>query len=197
LSDSRFEVEVKIPLEETEQIKGTLFEIGGRMLNTETQIDAYFDHPCRSFPETDEAIRIRSRQPHPNQNKVILNESRPLNEMTYKGPKVDPLSKTRLELSVGLDDSREAGLILTQLGFKAVAEITKIRSFYAVRDITISIDDVVDVGMFLELERVVYAENEVADARNEIFEVIRELGLNPEESIRTSYLELYLEKKSL
>jgi adenylate cyclase class 2 len=116
--------------------------------------------------------------------------------MTYKGPKVDPLSKTRLELSVGLDDSREAGLILTQLGFKAVAEVTKIRSFYAIRDITVSIDDVTDVGLFLELERIVEDENQIESARNDIFEVVRELGLNPDDSIRTSYLELYLEKKS-
>jgi adenylate cyclase class 2 len=126
----------------------------------------------------------------------VLDE-RPLTEMTYKGPKIDPLSKTRLELSVGLDDSKEAGLILKQLGFKEVAEVTKIRAFYAIRDITVSIDDVIDVGLFLELERVVDDENQVASARNDIFEVVRELGLNPEDSIRTSYLELYQEDKSL
>jgi adenylate cyclase class 2 len=124
-------------------------------------------------------------------------DDRPLNEMTYKGPKVDPLSKTRVELSVGLDDSREAGLILTQLGFKSIVEVTKIRSFFAIRDITISIDDVVDVGIFLELERVVEDESQIALAREGIFDVVRELGLNPEESIRDSYLEMYLSKNPL
>ena len=191
MSERRFEVEVKIPLEETERLGVALLEIGANKLNTETQVDAYYDHPCRSFPETDEAIRIRSRQPHPDHHRVITDD-RPLNEMTYKGPKVDPLSKTRVELSVGLDDSREAGLILTQLGFKAVAEVTKIRSFYSIRDITVSIDDVVDVGMFLELERVVEHEDHIASAREDIFEVVRRLGFNPEESIRDSYLEMYL-----
>ncbi|MHA2021731.1 MAG: class IV adenylate cyclase [Candidatus Thorarchaeota archaeon] len=196
MSESRFEVEVKIPLQEPEQLRAALLEIGARKLNTETQVDAYYDHPCRSFPDTDEAIRIRSRQPDPDHHRVVLDE-RPLTEMTYKGPKIDPLSKTRLELSVGLDDSKEAGLILKQLGFKEVAEVTKIRAFYAIRDITVSIDDVIDVGLFLELERVVDDENQVASARNDIFEVVRELGLNPEDSIRTSYLELYQEDKSL
>jgi adenylate cyclase class 2 len=193
MSESRFEVEVKIPLEETEQLEAALLEIGARKLNTETQVDAYFDHPCRSFPETDEAIRIRSRQPHSDDYQVVPDD-RPLAEMTYKGPKVDPLSKTRVELSVGLDDSREAELILTQLGFKSIAEVTKIRSFYSMRDITISIDDVIDVGIFLELERVVEHEAQIASAREDIFEVVRELGLNPEESIRDSYLEMYLGK---
>ncbi|MFW9887374.1 MAG: class IV adenylate cyclase [Candidatus Thorarchaeota archaeon] len=193
---SRFEVEVKIPLEETERLEAALLEIGARKLNTETQVDAYFDHPCRSFPRTDEAIRIRSRQPH-SDDKQMISDDRPPNEMTYKGPKVDPLSKTRVELSVGLDDSREAGLILAHLGFKAIAEVTKIRSFYAIRDITISIDDVIDVGIFLELERVVEHENQIASAREDIFEVVRELGLKPERSIRDSYLEMYLGKKHL
>ncbi|MFW9864150.1 MAG: class IV adenylate cyclase [Candidatus Thorarchaeota archaeon] len=196
MSESRFEVEVKITLEESEQLEAALLKIGARKLNTETQVDAYFDHPCRSFPETDEAIRIRRRQPHTDDHQVVTDD-RPLNEMTYKGPKVDPLSKTRVELSVGLDDSREAGLILTQLGFKAIAKVTKIRSFYAVREITISIDDVIDVGKFLELERVVEHEHQIASAREDIFDVVRELGLNPEESIRDSYLEMYLEKNPL
>ncbi|MFW9911310.1 MAG: class IV adenylate cyclase [Candidatus Thorarchaeota archaeon] len=196
MSESRFEVEVKIPLEKTEQLEAALLEIGARKLNTETQVDAYFDHPCRSFPETDEAIRIRSRQPHSDDDQVVPDD-RPLTEMTYKGPKVDPLSKTRVELSVGLDDSREAELILTQLGFKPIAEVTKIRSFYSMRDITISIDDVIDVGIFLELERVVEHEAQIASAREGIFAVVRELGLNPEESIRDSYLEMYLGKQPL
>ncbi len=196
MSESRFEVEVKIPIEEAEQLRVNLLEIGARKLNTETQIDAYYDHPCRSFPDTDEAIRIRTRQHHPDHHQVIMDD-RPLNELTYKGPKVDPLSKTRIELSVGLDDSREAGIILTQLGFKAIAEVTKIRSFYVIRDITVSIDDVIDVGLFLELERVVDGENQIIPAREDIFEVVRELGLNPEESIRDSYLEMYLGKNPL
>jgi adenylate cyclase class 2 len=196
MSESRFEVEVKIPLEETERLGAVLLEIGARKLNTETQVDTYFDHPCRSFPETDEALRIRSRQPH-SDNHQVMPDDRPLTEMTYKGPKVDPLSKTRVELSVGLDDSREAGLILAQLGFKPIAGVTKIRSFYSIREITVSIDEVVDVGIFLELERVVEHKDQIASAREDLFEVVRELGLNPEESIRDSYLEMYLRKQPL
>ncbi|MFW9965725.1 MAG: class IV adenylate cyclase [Candidatus Thorarchaeota archaeon] len=196
MSESRFEVEVKFPLEETERLRVALLEIGARKLNTETQVDIYYDHPCRSFPETDEAVRIRSRQPHPDPHRVMADD-RPLNEMTYKGPKVDPFSKTRVELSVGLDDSREAGMILTQLGFKEIAKVTKIRSFYTIRDITLSIDDVIDVGTFLELECVVEDEDQIVSAREVIFEVVRELGLNPEKSIRDSYLEMYLGKKPL
>jgi len=196
LSQSRFEVEVKIPLQETERLRAALLDIGGKKLNAETQVDAYYDHPCRSFQKSDEAVRIRSRQPHPDVHSVI-DSSMPLIEMTYKGPKVDPLSKTRVELSVGLDDDKTAGLILKQLGFKAVAEITKNRSFYSIREVTVSIDDVIGVGQFLELERVVESENEIKQAREDLFSIINELGLDPAKSIRTSYLEMFLEKNPL
>jgi adenylate cyclase class 2 len=196
MSESRFEVEVKIPLQDTEELRVALLDIGGKKLNTETQVDAYYDHPCRSFQKTDEAIRIRSRQPHPDAHSFI-DSSMPLIEMTYKGPKVDPLSKTRVELSVGLDDDRTTGLILKQLGFKTVAEITKIRSFYSIREITVSIDDVIGVGQFLELERIVDDEKEIKEAREDLFSIIRELGLDSTKSIRTSYLEMYLERNTL
>ncbi|MHA2071182.1 MAG: class IV adenylate cyclase [Candidatus Thorarchaeota archaeon] len=196
MSESRFEVEVKIPLQETEQLRVALLDIGGKRLNTETQTDAYYDHPCRSFLKTDEAIRIRSRQLHPDAHSVI-DPSMPLIEMTYKGPKVDPLSKTRVELSVGLDDERTTGLILKQLGFKAVGEIKKVRSFYSIRGVMVSIDDVLDVGQFLELERVVDDENEIEEAREDIFRIIRELGLDPAKSVRTSYLEMFQDKDPL
>jgi adenylate cyclase class 2 len=196
MSESRFEVEVKIPLQDTEPLRVALLDIGGKKLNTETQVDAYYDHPCRSFQKTDEAVRIRTRQPHPDVHS-FMDPSMPLIEMTYKGPKVDPLSKTRVELSVGLDDDRSTGLILKQLGFKAVAEITKIRSFYSIRRVTVSIDDVIDVGQFLELERVVNDENEIEEAREDLFSIIKELGLDPAKSIRTSYLEMFLEKNPL
>ena len=196
MSESRFEVEVKIPIKDIERLRVALLDIGAKKLNTETQVDAYYDHPCRSFQKTDEAVRIRSRQPHPDVHS-FTDPSMPLKEMTYKGPKVDPLSKTRVELSVGLDDDKTTGLILKQLGFKAVAEITKKRSFYSIREITVSIDDVIDVGLFLELERVVEDENEIKDAREDLFIVIKELGLDPAKSIRTSYLEMFLEKNPL
>ncbi|MFX1367565.1 MAG: class IV adenylate cyclase [Promethearchaeota archaeon] len=186
-----FEVEVKIPLESSESLHASLLDIGGRKLNTETQIDAYYDHPSRKFQDTDEAVRVRRRQPHPDFPGLTPSHDDPQYEMTYKGPRVDPLSKTRVELSVGVDDTASMESILEHLSFKKVAELVKTRSFYDVSGITVSIDDVVDVGLFLELERVVYDEAEIEPAREYIFEVVRKLGLDPSKAVRTSYLELY------
>lgn len=192
-----FEVEVKIPLESSEPLRVALLDIGGRKLNTETQTDTYYDHPCRAFQDTDEAVRVRSRQPHSDVHQRAPNGDYPQYEMTYKGPKVDPLSKTRVELSVGVDSMSSIDSILDHLSFKKVAEVVKKRTFYDVNGITVSIDDVVDVGLFLELERVVHDEKEIEGAREAIFDIVRKLSLDPASSTRTSYLEIYLEKNSI
>ena len=145
-----FEVEVKVPITDAEVMKQKLHNIGAKTLNSEIQIDSYFDHPCRSFEESDEAIRVRTRRPIDDRE---LDPSHALNELTYKGPKIDKKTKTRLEYSVAVDDTETLSSILESIGFKAVATVTKKRTFYDFRGITISIDDVEQVGLFQNLSR--------------------------------------------
>lgn len=195
MKQTSFEVEVKIPVGNLEQLGDSLERIGAVKLNSETQVDTYYDHPCKAFQQTDEAIRLRSRMPYSQRSSEPVDESRPLYELTYKGSKFDPLSKTRVELSVGLDDLENAKSILTHLGFKHVAKVVKKRVFYSLDDLTLSLDLVEGVGGFLELERVVASKNEIGPEREKMFLILTKLGLDPKESIRESYLELFLEKK--
>ncbi len=83
--------------------------------------------------------------------------------------------------------------ILENLGFKYVATISKRRVFYTVDSVAISVDDVEDVGLFLELERVVTSRRDMNPALDMIFNLIERLGLDLNNSIRTSYLELFLQ----
>ena len=128
-----YEVEVKIPIPDEKSIESVLLKLGAKKTNIETQTDVYFDHPCRSFEETDEALRIRSR------GKITKFEESPSisdqkTEMTYKGPKLDSTTKTRLEISLGIADIASAKTILDQLGFRNVATIRKQRSFFLLED---------------------------------------------------------------
>ena len=187
-----FEVEVKVPITDAEVMKQKLHNIGAKTLNSEIQIDNYFDHPCRSFEESDEAIRVRTRRPIDDRE---LDPSHALNELTYKGPKIDKKTKTRLEYSVAVDDTETLSSILESIGFKAVATVTKKRTFYDFRGITISIDDVEQVGLFLELESIAHQKDEMESAKKAIFELLVELGIDPEQSVRESYLWLYLDRR--
>ncbi len=186
------EVEVKIPIENRKSVEEALHRIGAQRLNGETQVDAYFDHPVRTFQETDEALRLRSRHPDVEGDELDSTIPPPY-EMTYKGPKLESRSKSRVELSVHISNIDSARSILESLGFKHVATISKRRVFYTVDSITVSIDDVEDVGLFLELERVVTSRRDMNPALDMIFNLIERLGLDSNNSIRTSYLELFLQ----
>ena len=180
MSETVFEVEVKAPISDLESVRNALERIGAQQLNSETQADAYYDHPCRAFHETDEALRLRRRLPYSQELAEDVDESRPLYELTYKGPKVDPLSKTRIELSVGLVDATAAKSLLVHLGFKYVGEVVKKRVFYSLGDLTLSLDEVEGIGDFLEIEQVVDSKERIEPLREEMFKVLEELGLDPE-----------------
>ncbi|MDI6888888.1 MAG: class IV adenylate cyclase [Methanocellales archaeon] len=79
------------------------------------------------------------------------------------------------------------------LGFKEVATVVKRRRRYQLNDINISIDDVRDLGTYMEVEAMVSCE-EYQPLLKRIFETLHKLGLSKEDTIRESYLELILRR---
>ncbi|MFW9907527.1 MAG: class IV adenylate cyclase [Candidatus Thorarchaeota archaeon] len=185
-----YEVEVKVPISDEKTIERIIIEAGGRRLNSEFQSDLYYDHPCRSFSQTDEAIRLRVRESD-NDQPLPTSEYSPI-ELTYKGPKVDKTTKTRLEYTSGISNFEAISSILRHTGFKLVATIKKHRTFFDIDEITVSIDNVEGVGKFIELELVSNSEKEMQDARDRILLLVKHLGLDSMKMVRDSYLELYL-----
>lgn len=183
------EVELKVPLETPDKVRHRLEQMEALELNTETQRDDYFDHPCRSFFKTDEALRVRTRE---SISGIETNFA--VQELTYKGPKLDKVSKTRVELSTDLTETESILAMLEHLGFSHVARITKKRTFFRLNKVTISLDQVESLGWFLELELLVDSKDEVSSSLGQLFSIIQDLGIDPKSSIRESYLELYLDK---
>lgn len=150
------------------------------------QVDRYYAHPCRSFAQTDEALRIRRVGAE--------------NFVTYKGPKLDAVTKTRREIELpilpGDEGDRQFGELLVALGFQVVAEVHKARRHGVVhwqgRQVLVALDDVQQVGQFIELE-IVTSDDDLAAARSCIQSLAQELGLRNSE--RRSYLEMLLERR--
>jgi len=151
----------------------------GRHVDTVVQRDTYYDAPHRSFAETDEALRVR-REEH---------EGGAETQLTYKGPLVDEVSKTREEAETAVGDPEALATALERLGFEPAATVEKRRERYAVDGYTVVLDDVSGVGQFVEIER---ESEELEAAREGAFELARELGFEPENGIRESYLGMVL-----
>ncbi len=193
--DTPYEVEVKLPLSDKESMKEKILREGGVALNSEHQMDTYYDHPCRSFFETDESIRVRHRRR--TKGPTTIESGHAPVELTYKGPRIDKTTKTRLEHSVNLEEKELEPInqVLLNLGFKYVGEIVKHRDFYDIKGITVSIDTVSDVGSFIEFELIATNTEDMETGKKRILELVNQLGMDEKDMIRTSYLELYLQNK--
>ena len=183
----RYEVEQKFPVEALEVVESKLLVMGAAVSAAREEIDTYYAHPSRDFGETDEALRIRR----------VGSAS----WITYKGPKVDTTTKTRREIELPLvGDPKLVGewpSLLQALGFSPVAEVRKIRRKATVpwqgRKIQATLDDVNDVGAFVELE-LIANQSDLQAAKDCIASLAEALGLRQSE--RRSYLELLLERKT-
>lgn len=183
----QFEVEQKHHVPDVAVLLKVLAERGAEVGPPVEQADQYFAHPCRDFAKTDEALRIRT----------VGDKS----FVTYKGPKIDTTTKTRRELELPLhpDDAHGSRFaeLLQSLGFTPVAVVRKRRRSFeldiAGREIDGALDDVDNVGTFVELE-LLADQSGLDEAKRIVSKLATELNLGPSE--RRSYLEMKLEKNS-
>jgi adenylate cyclase, class 2 len=177
------EIEAKYPVSDLSPLERRLRQLGAQPVEERTDADYYFNAPDRDFAQTDEAFRLRRIGKR--------------NFLTYKGPKIDRQTKTRLEIEVAVAEGETAAedlqRLLTHLGYKQVAAVHKRRRVYELgRDgftLHFSLDEVENVGTYAEIE--IMAEQEgFAAAKAVLQQVAGELGLMKTE--RRSYLELLL-----
>ncbi|MDP6613187.1 MAG: class IV adenylate cyclase [Candidatus Hydrothermarchaeota archaeon] len=158
-----------------EAVRSRLHELGAEYRGEDAQEDLYFAHPCRDFASTDEALRLRRGGKSCS--------------MTYKGPKIDALTKTRIEHEIILDDFDAARAALKSLGFTEVGVVKKKRTYYSLEGFHVMLDEVEGLGEFVEVEKK-GGEYEPG----ELLDILKILGIK--NLIRTSYLELLLEEES-
>jgi adenylate cyclase class 2 len=179
-----YEVEQKFYADDLPRVEDALRALGAQMGHAVSQTDVYLSHPARDFAQTDEALRLRREGD--------------ANFITYKGPRVDQTTKTRLELELPLPDgdgvARRFRELLGVLGFGVVVEVSKRRRPGVVvwRDCTIQIAlDVVErLGRFVELETIAH-EDRLDAARRSLASLAEELGLTRDE--RRGYAQLMLQ----
>jgi len=193
-----------------DEVRDRLADIDATRVRRVRQVDTYYDAPHRDFAETDEALRIRRETVADGTNGSdgerrvdddgvdAAAHGSPDTEtrITYKGPLVETESKTREEFETAVADGDAAESILGGLGFSPAATVEKDREFFSVDGYTVTLDDVARVGEFVEVEREV-AEAGIETAREGAHAVLRELGFDPDEQIRTSYLGLLLRSQDL
>jgi adenylate cyclase class 2 len=173
-----FEVELKLRADH-DRVRERLAGVDAEPAGEVRQVDTYYDAPHREFAETDEALRLRRES----------DAGGTTTKLTYKGPLVEAASKTRREHETIVDDADAMRTILSNLGFEPAATVEKEREFFRTDGYTVTLDRVDGLGTFVEVETEAEA---VEAAREGAVALLRDLDLDPDDQIRTSYLGLLL-----
>lgn len=181
------EIEMKFPVADFGSVQRMLEGWQARPEAAIDEADHYFNAPDRDFARTDEALRLRR-----------IGER---NLITYKGPKQPGPAKTRAEIEVPLEPGSAAAdgfcQLAQQLGYRPTAVVRKRRTIWRFRregfDLQVCLDQVQEVGRFVEIEIVAPPEQRAA-AEQLLQGIAAQLGLRHSE--RRSYLEMLLERRA-
>ena len=178
------EVEFKFPVPELEPIRHRLSALGGRVVDLARHRDEYLNDPLRDFAKLDVALRFRQIG-----DRYWL---------TWKGPAQDSVAKIRSEIETPLHPASAKAVRRTflEIGFFPVAVVAKQRETWELEGLTgsVCLDDVEEVGCFVELEIIADQAADVDPAKRRLLKLADQLEL--QHPIRTSYLELLLDRRS-
>ena len=178
-----YEIEIKLPVGDAADMEKQLAGLGFLKLQSVREEDHYFDNEAAQIKNSGEALRVRTV--------TDLSDGRSESVITFKGKKMDTVSKSRKELETGVSERETAMEILRAIGFHAVEPaVVKIRKEYTKGRMHACLDSVEGLGDFLELEIVVESEADKDPAMEEIAGVLSRLGYSLADTERRSYLGL-------
>ena len=178
-----YEIEMKLPVESAEEAEARLIEQGFILLQRIREEDHYYDNDASQIRNNGEALRVRSV--------TDLDTGAEEAVITFKGKRMDTVSKSRKELETGVSDRDVAMEIFSSIGFHAVSpSVIKTRQEYEKGRMHACLDRIEGLGDFLELEIVIAKESDKDAAQEEIRSVLETLGYSLQDTIRTSYLGL-------
>jgi adenylate cyclase class 2 len=174
------ETEIKLPLKAgPESVRRLLQEHGYRTIAPRTlQVDQVYDFPDRALRESGRLLRLRSEivdpEKHPPEKTAAI--------ITYKGPVLPGLHKSREELETFAADGATFQQILARLGLVPTFRYEKFRStFQAAGEPGLVELDETPIGDYLELEGPGYWIDRTA----------LRLGFSPKDYVVASYASLY------
>ncbi|MCI4436500.1 MAG: class IV adenylate cyclase [Ignisphaera sp.] len=180
------EIEVKVRIRDPDEVERRLQGLGAKLIDIVEEVDSYVDlAPCIDMRKQDMALRIRKRR------SLVTGES--INELTFKGRRMPGAVKARKEITVVINDGEKFLEILRELGFSSIYTVFKTRKIFALEDLKIFIDNVKELGTFLEIEAP--STMNVEKFGQVIKDLFNVLGVDESCVESKTYLELLLERR--
>ena len=188
---NEIEVEVKVKIEknQVEKIKRKLKKNGFISSKLKIERDIYFTAPFRDFIKTKECLRIRSKEDFA--------------EITYKGKTNNDMTqkcqfwKKEFNISISNEQIDRAKQFLEALGFMKVVEVIKKRQEFKLGRNTVTIDEVMDGGLFMEIETMIDDKDKRKSAVDANLKLLKLLGLENAKLVDKPYRDIVLNNKNL
>lgn len=171
------EIEAKLKVDSLDEVAQRLTSLDAEFLQEQVQQDYYFDDINKSLIKNDKGLRLR-RQRVGSELKIFL---------TYKGSREQNIFKKRQEIEIEVMEFGSAANLLSALGYQQNLVVEKIRRLWRLGDCEVALDEVNELGSFVEIEG---PENE------KIEKVKNELGLAQLQHIPQGYAVLLADKLS-
>jgi adenylate cyclase, class 2 len=178
------EIEVKIELDNADQVASKLKELGCQFSEPVIQDDRIFIPNGTSLPANRGVNVLRLRK---QQDKFIL---------TLKQALTGQLDCIERETAVS--DPEQTILMFKDLGFYEVARVTKERTKTKFNELEICLDKVEKLGTFIEVEKLVPEEGcddkKSLAVQTELLEFLSNLGLDLKKRVNTGYDNLLIQR---
>jgi len=193
------EIEIKVKIQDPDSIRAKFEKNNGLYKLSFIHEDTYFNMPqgLRDFKKTDEALRIRKSVGY-NKNEREAQHKKSY-FITYKGKKLDKITKTRKELEIEIANGKDLRELLNALGFQEIFTVKKERELYEFEFKGQNIEALIDYipilkENFIEVEIISESDDKVDESREILFDFLSVFDIKREDSITKSYLELITEK---
>lgn len=184
------EIEVKAKLKDKETLLKHLKDIGVVMHDTKYQKDTIYWPNDIKNPSAHLYSRnfLRIREQKIGDKKKVL--------FTLKKSLENQLDSTEHEIEIKEEDIPKMFLIFELLGFYKFITVEKERTNANIGDIEICIDDVKDLGSFIELEKF-GEQNETEKIHKELYDMLESLGIKKEDYVYFGYDILMYNAKNI
>ena len=148
--------------------------------NNERQVDVYLKH--ENDEERKMVVRIRKNY---EKNSAIL---------TFKGKSKNEQDIAWQDYDTPISNPERLERILVSNGYVYVCLIDKIRQSFKYKEFEINVDNIRDLGLFIEIEKQGEEDN-IEFIKKEIIELLETIGVNENNIITQGYVQLMLEKE--
>ena len=138
------EIEAKLRVDSHEPVRQRLRELSASFIGRYREENHILDRPDGSLRTAGCGLRVRAME-------TLEGRAAPAT-MTYKGPRQPGPLKRRDEIEVTISDAPSCLRMLQALDFETVLVYSKLRERWALSDCRIELDEVPQLGRFVEIE---------------------------------------------